>query len=1243
MICINLILPVVSSITWLENDVFMMVHNPSNIDSDKAPTSLFHLVTRLPKSSEHIYQKLADPAPNFGLNRSPPHHFLLRLRDFPPNLKDLIIVSSTASTDIGLFTRSAVPLVSDKPADEVTGVFTMTEMSDDSRRAQLPVNEAVEDTSPIGAVLDLSAREKVARPIPSDEMDESRTPLPALLVLNNEGVLASWWVVYSESVRQGTSYPGLVAAASSQSGTTVQPLSSNKSLPSVPSSHHPIFGSSSNMGSAFGTTNKPAPGFSSGGAFGGQSDQPSSWPNASTGPAATTGASSFGSSTAPAFGGPTFGTPAFGISASPTTAGVAFGNSALPGTRPSPWSAAGSGAPASTFGQPSGLGVAGTPGLGNAKPPGSVFSSGLSSIAPTTGGFASFASKGGFAAMSTPQNSKENTFATKSDSTSFSLSPKIVSSSSDFGFNGGTAPTTRGDPFSSQGFTLASTFKPDDSHKDDGPRPENVGSNSFFGSGFGKFLGEAQMSPVISSPEATMDDTTDLGQESTPVPKDNATEPMGSTEEDRSQLPGTEATKAAPKLHFPTAQSRASVVREPTPKSTDTMSLNPQTIDSTGFSFEAPPAATQLKDSVGRAKEFASVPSPIHNAPQDANIKQTLQSSDVGPNLPEIAKTPRPSVFAPPKSQQIGDVHVSAEEQPAAPLPPDFISVLKPTGTETLDLDRPQSIKNSSFRAVIQPPLHVPPSSEEGHSSDYSDGGDQSFSDDEEKSGEDIANDIGIPSGNTPDLTPESSFGRSNYTNRGNASFAAGPMSSHQSTSRSLFGEIGDRISPVLPPPKPGSPRSPSPIRSSVPARLLGRPDVSRSVSAPIAASKLLGVRAAPISSNAFGHSGGYGEEEARRRTEALKKKEAEESQALVDVEDDRMQDFLSRDVEGTTRLDEFVAHQDYVGGADKDSIPFQVEAVYRDINSMIDTLGVNSHTVKSFTKGHTENYKDPGRERADLEGVETWCLGEIENLSSIIEKDLSKELQQGRIKDVVNKLQLCSIFVKELVKLRARTEDALIVVTSSCGQDHKNVNKSQPLTAEQVAQQHDLRKDLANFQKLLGDAEEELILLRAKIASFTGSNGKPGPGPTTEAVMRTINKMTAMAEKRSGDVDVIENQMRKLRFSSVASNERNSPEGSPFTSPTKPTKRHNTAFALSGRPYTPDGTQKGFSTLHMSLSSSIRSQNHSTPPRKKLDGFTEEDKSTIKCSFSRKKEVTDRLKGALEKSKTKVRLMGDE
>ncbi|KAF4609416.1 hypothetical protein G7Y89_g15862 [Cudoniella acicularis] len=118
----------VSSITWLENNVFLVIHTPTEFDNNVLPTSSYHLATRQPPSS-FIFQKVSDPAsPYNGIIRQPPHQFLLRLRDFPPNLQDVLIVASTASIDIGLFTRAKAPLAKDKPADKITDVFTMTEM-----------------------------------------------------------------------------------------------------------------------------------------------------------------------------------------------------------------------------------------------------------------------------------------------------------------------------------------------------------------------------------------------------------------------------------------------------------------------------------------------------------------------------------------------------------------------------------------------------------------------------------------------------------------------------------------------------------------------------------------------------------------------------------------------------------------------------------------------------------------------------------------------------------------------------------------------------------------------------------------------------------------------------------------------------------------------------------------------------------------------------------------------------------
>jgi hypothetical protein len=34
---------------------------------------------------------------------------------------------------------------------------------------------------------------------------ESSTPLPGVLLLNNDGILSSWWFVYADSIRQNFS------------------------------------------------------------------------------------------------------------------------------------------------------------------------------------------------------------------------------------------------------------------------------------------------------------------------------------------------------------------------------------------------------------------------------------------------------------------------------------------------------------------------------------------------------------------------------------------------------------------------------------------------------------------------------------------------------------------------------------------------------------------------------------------------------------------------------------------------------------------------------------------------------------------------------------------------------------------------------------------------------------------------------------------------------------------------------
>ncbi|KKY38407.1 putative nuclear pore complex protein [Diaporthe ampelina] len=203
----------VSSISWLENHVFLVIYTEN---SGESPASEYCIITRRAppgQSPSFESRKLVDPVLPFG-NEKAAHHTVLRLRDYPPNIQDMLIVASTAHDGLGLLTRSKAPLASDVPAEDITNVFTTTEFTDDSRRAEVPSDPIdYSPTYPIGVSLDLSSKESVYRPIPQDEeYEQSPGPLPALWALNYGGVLSAWWVVYNDAIREGKTYPGMAVA-----------------------------------------------------------------------------------------------------------------------------------------------------------------------------------------------------------------------------------------------------------------------------------------------------------------------------------------------------------------------------------------------------------------------------------------------------------------------------------------------------------------------------------------------------------------------------------------------------------------------------------------------------------------------------------------------------------------------------------------------------------------------------------------------------------------------------------------------------------------------------------------------------------------------------------------------------------------------------------------------------------------------------------------------------------------------
>lgn len=1214
----------VSSISWLENNVFLMVHTSSSFDADIVPPSTYNLVTRQPPAA-FMFQKLPEPCSPFGLNRSPHYHFIQRLRDFPPNIQDILVVTSTGSTDVGLFTRAKAPLTSGLPAEKVTNVFTTTGMANDSRRAQLSMSEDGSDTSPIGVAIDLSSKDKVKRPLPGEEMDESPSPLPAVMILNNEGILASWWLVYADSIRQGTAYPGLVAVAGSQSQP--QQSAARQASPfasaSVGQQSQPAFGQS-----LFRAPSNPA------GAFGGGFSKPAAPALGSTSTLKAPTSGAFGApsglgaqqspwgfkNTAPQTGGAAFGKPAFGSSTpfGGSSQAPTFAATGRIGSRQSPWDTPTLGSAAamgSVFGQSGGLGArAGSMFGGGAS--GAAFGSTPSSTAPAAGsasGFASFANAGGFAAAVAKSSGQSSlggatpsaSFGSGMDTdTSFRGTPKKSEQTSGGLFGAGS------------GFTLGSTFKGDGSAKDDAPKPANNAHSSFFGPSFGNVLGETQKdigSPQVKEADMTEDSESEKEQST----RASAVEPDSTT-------PVT--TPAPPKFSFPgTTPPTASGVYS-------TQAQNKETPAAVGnsapanWSFGTQTPSTTTPQVTPQKPEDTIQPSV--ETPASAIIKPEPEdegdagSRGVDRNVPEAPLPPNPLSKA---SYSPGDSSTSSAEASSpnhpvddAPFPPDFLAS-KSKQVEELQPDFPA----------------------EGDDDSLEGGGTSEVEEDGEGSGIDVAQEISPTTdpNQTPKVTPESSFGAGPLFERSPIGGLFNKVT--QPSSKHLFGEIGKTSAPIFPPPSKvqESPRSPSPIRSFIPGDVL-RPDNARSFSAPGLQTKALPDRKSmlskPLQSSVLTKSQpSIGEQRTLGRERVAPqqaKKKADEDQDLSDGEDEKIRKLLSTEVQATLQLDTFLAHTDYIGNINKPGVPGQIEKLYRDINSMIDTLGLNARSLKAFLTGHSEPFKDGERSREDLEQEGLWTLVEISDLGTLVNEKLEDRLEKARVKSVQEKLNICQERLKDLTKARSRHNEIKKFIHARSDPDQIEATRSAPLNAEQAAIQHDLRKEFMRFQKLLAETEESITILKAKLASHDSSSGKGGPHkvPTVEAVTNTIKKLTSMVEKKSGDIDVLENQMQKLRFSSTTdSGACSSREASPFVTPAKSTRQSQRGTPGSSSTYAPFYTPESTkSQLRASTGSSGGGRS-----KGRIGGVTPEDVERCKTRARRRKEVKERLETVLAKA----------
>ncbi|OCT53990.1 nuclear pore complex protein [Cladophialophora carrionii] len=1256
----------VSGISWLENDTFFIIYTPTDTSEGNQPSD-YYVVQREPKTTNYTFQKLPEVLPPYGVERLPSFHFISRLRNFPPHLQDLLLLAATAATDVGLVSKSDKALSQDEP---VMGAFTFTMVEDDSRRAQLPLTSKMQDTSPVGMVVDLSSSERVPNPIPSDpEIEETDGPVPCLFILNNEGVLVAWWVIYNDSVRQKTAFSGFASVQAAKQVTA--PTATSPPPPSTITTS--TFGTpatanafAKTTGSTFGTQTTQAPlGAPSMKPFGASSPITSDKPSwTSTG---------FGS-TNDATASTTFGQPAFGSATPMGSQAAAFGSPSAVGSRTTAFgqpSAIGGG-----FGRPSTIGtssfgqasVAGASGVASPFAGAGAGASGSGFSSFSKGGFASFAggasgleNKSPFAAAGGANafsqnsgnlfggdNAQQSPFATKAPGGNLTSFASTAAHGPPFG---GKKASDAPGPFGAGNvFKLQSSFTGDGSAKDDLPPPKEPGFS--FGSAFGDMLGESKraVSPARDK-EAEMDEESapsEADSDNAPNTSFHGFSPHADTKAPHtlvtppSTLTQSKATPAPPVSHLfgPTQQDNttpdhkinstgwpSNALSSTTPKETP----NPAHLAMFGTKTSA-----QESPAVVQKSEPAPAFQPIRPAPE---IKKEPPSDDESVDMKKIPEAPLPPDTVSKPRYASGETSASSNVSKAtsddAPLPPDFLPV-------------PMARQDENNQAL-------PEDDEDDFSSDFEDEGPEG-EEGEEQGGEAEEDEdsqseyVKLQEGEQLQTSPESSFksgDRSPDTSPTGGLFTkVASTSTAPKPARPLFGEVS--AAPVFAPPKPHeSPRSPSPIRPAFSADGL-RPDPSRSVSAPAHPRSVIDQRKAQYQQSGLAaQAARMREEEAAKekaRREALAREktqaEAEQLAPLEDDEDERMRQELDEPIAPSQTLDDFVPIQPRdPEETSKSGIPAQIERLYSDINSMVYTLGINCRSLSAYMK-----YQHPDATNLSWPGV----LKSDTPMDALNDERFLTDITRLHEGQAVLYSMLAGCNVEEYLKHSGEAQASLKKEVFDLRNKLMSIRKtihslstsdgaaSAPLSAEQLSVQHDLRKSFTSVQTRMVQLEDAITVLRAKLVQSSANTQSGALGrsasqkkPTVEAVTKTVGKMMSMAEQKSADIDVLEAQLKKLNVHAGTSSIGNGDAEVPAT---PPRSRHS----VNGG--TPGSAGSVYHTPDSNFGSGTRSRRgFRTSQNGGLPAVSAEDMQRWQAKAQRRKAVASMLKDVLEEKRKKT------
>ncbi|KAF9192079.1 hypothetical protein BGZ51_006271 [Haplosporangium sp. Z 767] len=182
----------VVSINWLETAVFIAVYSPP--PEDDQPASEFN-VCLISKEKANAaapkYISFKEVCFPMALDNAGTTYFMTpSIKSWGGNIMDLITVMSSPSTDAGVIGRGS------------DGNWELWDL-DDTARPLLPGL----DTLCVGTALDLTSTEKLP---PREEDGPEVEPAPVFYIFNDEGVLAAYYILNLQAVKQNMPCPALV-------------------------------------------------------------------------------------------------------------------------------------------------------------------------------------------------------------------------------------------------------------------------------------------------------------------------------------------------------------------------------------------------------------------------------------------------------------------------------------------------------------------------------------------------------------------------------------------------------------------------------------------------------------------------------------------------------------------------------------------------------------------------------------------------------------------------------------------------------------------------------------------------------------------------------------------------------------------------------------------------------------------------------------------------------------------------